>query len=300
MHEKAVQRSHRARSLEKGSGIHLQVIMGNIQRKEYDATNNPAIKNPDWMSLVPDGKSLCDLSIPGTSKSTWLEGGDFIQRQSWNLTTQYEAGIRFIDISLKYTHENLSVFSGTGQNHSFDAVFTDTINFLRNHSKEVILIRLCEEYSIFGKGKLFPQLVIRYVLDAGLSWFWKAPGIPTLGQVRGKIIILRDFDGPVIGIPCKNFIVADHAYVPTIFDIGHKWASVKKNLTEAQNSKANNMYLTFTSGCSTGAYPYSVAREINYKLYNFLEHSEKKKNRWGIIAMDFPGSYLIQTIIQNN
>ncbi|XP_030066414.1 uncharacterized protein LOC115474860 [Microcaecilia unicolor] len=273
--------------------------MGNIQRKEYDATSNPAIKNPDWMSLVPDGKSLCDLSIPGTSKSTWLHGGDINQRQSWNLTSQYEAGIRFVDISLQYYRKELSLFPVKSHNHSFDAVLTDTINFLRHHSKEVILIRLCE-YSNFGKGKLFPQLVIRYVLDAGLSWFWKAPGIPTLGQVRGKIIILRDFDDPVIGIPCKNFIVADDQYVPTIFDIGHKWASVKRNLTEAQNSKGDKMYLTFTSGRSSGAYPYTVAREINYKLYNFLEHSEKKKNRWGIIAMDFPGSYLVQTIIQSN
>ncbi|XP_030064805.1 uncharacterized protein LOC115473826 [Microcaecilia unicolor] len=274
--------------------------MGNIQRKEYDATNNPAIKNPDWMSLVPDGKSLCDLSIPGTSKSTWLDGGDINQRQSWNLTSQYEAGIRFVDITLQCCHKKLSVFPDTTHSHFFNGVLTDTINFLRHHSKEVILIRVCEVYSIFGKAEQFPQLVICYIRGAGLSWFWKAPAIPTLGQVRGKIIILQDFDGPVIGIPYKSLIVTDHAYVPTIFDIGHKWLSVKRNLTEAQTSKANNMYLTFTSGCSLGAYPYSVAREINYKLYNFLEHLENKKNRWGIIAMDFPGSYLVQAIIQSN
>ncbi|XP_030066415.1 uncharacterized protein LOC115474861 [Microcaecilia unicolor] len=274
--------------------------MGNIQRKDYDATENPEIKNPDWMSLVPDGKSLSDLSIPGTSKSTWLDGWDINQRQSWNLTSQYEAGIRFVDITLHLRRKKLSVFPDTTCSHFFNAVLKDTINFLRRYSKEAILIRVSDVCSNIDTSKQFAQLMIRDIQDAGLSWFWKAPAIPTLGQVRGKIIILQNFDGPVIGIPYKNLIVTDDEYVPTIFDIGHKWASVKRNLTEAQNSEGNKMYLTFTSGCSLGAYPYSVAREINYKLYSFLENLKKEKNRWGIIAMDFPGSYLVQRIIYSN
>ncbi|XP_030066417.1 uncharacterized protein LOC115474862 [Microcaecilia unicolor] len=274
--------------------------MGNIQRKEYDATENPAIKNPDWMSKIPDEKSLCDLSIPGTSKSTWYEGLCIKQCQSWDLISQYEAGIRFVDISLQYCHKNQPSFTDMTRRNLFIPVWNITINFLRNHSKEVILIRLYEECSDFDKTKEFAQLMMRFIQNAGWSWFWKSPAIPTLGQVRGKIIILQDFDGPVIGIPYKNLIVADNQYIPTVFDIGHKWTTVIKNLAEAQNSKGDKMYLTFTSGRSSGAYPYTVAREINYKLYNFLEHLENKKNRWGIIAMDFPGSYLIQAIIQSN
>ncbi|XP_030066410.1 uncharacterized protein LOC115474855 [Microcaecilia unicolor] len=270
--------------------------MGNTQKKEYDTTENPAIKHADWMSFLPDGKSLRDLSIPGTNNSLQFSGGDAFQCQSWSLKKQYEAGIRFVNIPLKHSNHKVVVLS-ENRHLFFDAVFKDTIDFLRQHSKEIILIHAYEAHS---KTRELHGAMVRCIVDAGISWFWVATYIPTLGQARGKIIMLQDFLHPMNGIFYKNLKVAENKHIPTVFDIGKKWASIERNLTEAQKREGDKMYLTFSAGSSLGAYPYTVAREMNYNLYKFLDHRKKEKNRWGIIAMDFPGSFLVQLIINNN
>ncbi|XP_030066413.1 uncharacterized protein LOC115474859 [Microcaecilia unicolor] len=273
--------------------------MGNVQKKEYDTTENPAIKNPDWMSSIADEKSLCDLSIPGTNKSMFINGGDAFQHQSWNLISQYEAGIRFVNIVLKVNYDNVLVIPIRQYLNFFDEILRHTINFLINHSKETILMHVYEN-TTFGKSNQFSKLVTNSIQKAGMSWFWTSSAIPTLGQVRGKIIILQDYDGPAIGIPYKSLVVAENKYIPTVLAITDKFTSIFNNLDKAQKSNGDKLYLTFSAGSSWLAYPYTVAQQVNYNLYKFLEHYANKKYRWGIIAMDFPGSFLVQLIIQSN
>ncbi|XP_030066419.1 uncharacterized protein LOC115474864 [Microcaecilia unicolor] len=274
--------------------------MGNTQRKDYDTTGNPETRNPDWMSFLPDGKSICNLSIPGTNNSMHCSGGDAHQHQSWNLNSQYEAGIRFIDVGLKYSGRKLVVAPSNQGTRYFDAILKVTIDYLKKYSKETILMRIYEEIGMYGRKPEFRDLVTRYAEEAGMSWFWTSSSIPTLGQSRGKIIILRDYYGSKIGIPYQNLNIYEDNHVASIFNIDQKWSSIKINLLKAQHSAGDQMYLTFTSGCSMAAYPYTVARSINFSLYKTLEQMKNEKNKLGIIAMDFPGSFLIQLILKNN
>ncbi|XP_030066329.1 uncharacterized protein LOC115474806 [Microcaecilia unicolor] len=275
--------------------------MGNDQRKDADCTPNPEVKNPDWMSSIPDGRYISDLSIPGTHDSLSLYGGNLIQCQSWSLYSQYEAGIRFVDVRCRHFGDSLPIHHDLKYQHCFfNNVLDDTFNFLHQHPKETILMRVKKEYDPAENKESFCDTVSRYIKDAGSSQFWLSNYIPTLGQVRGKIIILQDYSGPFMGIPYHSLCIADKYNIPTLFDVGWKWCNVEQNLNSARHGNCRQMYLTFCSGSGGGAYPNAVADRMNYRLYNFLESKGKTKIRWGTIALDFPGAQLVQLIIHSN
>lgn len=83
-------------------------------------------------------------------------------------------------------------------------------------------------------------------------------------------------------------------------DIDAKWESVKNNLDAAIAGPPDMQYITFSSGSSSGAYPYSVASSINSKLGDYLA-DDANSGRLGIVAMDYPGwEGLIKKMIDRN
>nr|XP_033799903.1 1-phosphatidylinositol phosphodiesterase-like [Geotrypetes seraphini] len=274
--------------------------MGSVQTKEYNSSDDPTIKNPDWMSSLPDTMSLQHLSIPGTHSSVVFYGGNMFQTQTWHLSKQYEAGIRYVDIHCRHHYNTLPVHDGIIYQHqTLDNIFLTTIDFLRNHSREIILMHIKEEFEPEGNSQDFFSTVDNYMTNAGKSWFWISSIIPSVGEARGKIIILQNYDGPEMGINYNTLNISDDFHVPTLFDIGKKWFIVERHLNEAYLTNFDELYLTVCAGGSSGAYPYSVAGEINGKLYNYLASRSHEKLRYGIIAINYPGSELIQLIIRN-
>jgi len=87
--------------------------------------------------------------------------------------------------------------------------------------------------------------------------------------------------------------VQDQYVVPTVFDISKKWDHVEAALKAAKSGSSDGMYVNFTSGASSGAYPNAIAHGssvnhgINRRLSDFLGKSENKKGRYGILPMDF-------------
>jgi GH18 family chitinase len=152
------------------------------------------------------------------------------------------------------------------------------------------------------------------------TYFW-APSVmgeanmPTLGEVRGKIV-LRSFNGR-FGGPFSyglaqvnvqdsnnNYIyVQDDYNVPTLAHIDDKWTKVRNQILAA-NADPGNMYINFTSGVSSGAYPYTVAggtgvtKGVNQWTLDWL--LEAHVDRTGVMMMDFPGAGLIGAIIAHN
>nr|XP_033800458.1 1-phosphatidylinositol phosphodiesterase-like [Geotrypetes seraphini] len=275
--------------------------MGNIQRREFDTTESPADKNPDWMSSLPDERLLSDLSIPGTHRSMSLFGGNTLQCQSWNLKAQYEAGIRFVDIRCRHYYDKLAIHHGEKFLYChFTQVLYDTISFLREHPKEVVLMHVKEEYEASNNTSTFSDLVSNHMEKVEKSWFWESSAIPTLGQVRRKIVILQDFNDSVMGIPYSSLAAVEELHVPSLDDIDWKWSTIEESLKAAENGNSDKMYLTYCSGASKDILPCSVAEKINYDLLIFLEDKGDKKSRFGIIALDFPGCVLLHKIITSN
>jgi 1-phosphatidylinositol phosphodiesterase len=276
--------------------------MGNSQRRDYDTTPNTQYKWPNWMSLVPDDYPVERLSIPGTHNSLSFYGGFIIQCQSWSLSTQLDAGIRFLDIRCRQVNNELMIYhSKFSQHTSLAATFATIKQFFLNNPSEFIIMRIRDEYKALNSSEEFSVTFMRHMLecDNSMLMFWTKPFLPMVGEARGKIILLRSFKGR-IGINFRDLQVADKWHIPTLFALSKKWRKVCKHLQKASSRSDDKLFITFCSGAGWGAYPHIVASSINCKVFNLIASAPEMKNRWGVVVFDYPGPELIKLVILSN
>lgn len=262
------------------------------------------------------------------------------------LTAQLNAGIRAIDIRIHIedTVNNIfDIYHGpVYQNADFGDVLHVVGDFLAAHPTETVLMRIKAEctaewqwvggsigWTLSG-GDLscadVPGTDQDYIAmenifhnyrnnnEYGQRYFWadSANGMtnmPTLGQVRGKIVLWA-FNGRHGGWLNHGFsqlanhpstYIQDDYDVPTLVDIATKWNEVFAHLTATNQDLArDHMYVNFLSGSSAGAHPNAVADQIDFGLLELLELNPPSIWRTGITMMDFPSTGLIEQIIAEN
>lgn len=262
------------------------------------------------------------------------------------LTAQLDAGIRAFDVRVRaqsIANHKFDTFHGSVNQHAwFDEVLHAFGQFLAAHPSETVLLRVKEEcQNVWMWDDVEQQWTIdpdhedllsceddegtnnddlkdifRYYRDNNpdaQAYFWQPSvnevqtGIPTLGQVRGKIVV-RSFDGRFggwlgHGLDANQISIQDDYNVPTLADIDDKWTKVRNQLLAA-NADPAKLYINFTSGVSAGAYPYTVAggtgvtEGVNQWVLDWL--LEAHVDRTGVMMMDFPGGGLIGAIIAHN
>ncbi|KAH8883988.1 1-phosphatidylinositol phosphodiesterase [Thozetella sp. PMI_491] len=156
-----------------------------------------------WMRELSDGHSLSALSIPGTHNSpTCYVALPSVRCQAVGVREQLDNGVRFMDIRVSVNTDNdeltlvHSVFpiSLTGSKY-FRDLLSDVYAFLDANPSEVLLMSIKRE----GTGKGTDQQLSRYLKDryfagdAERRWFTE-PRIPTLGESRGQVILVRRFN----------------------------------------------------------------------------------------------------------
>ncbi|XP_026858143.2 1-phosphatidylinositol phosphodiesterase [Electrophorus electricus] len=274
---------------------------GALQRPDYDDTPTPEFLQPSWMANIPDNRPLCEVTIPGTHNSMALYGGFLAQCNSWPLAQQLQAGVRFLDVRVRHIQGNLTIYHGVlYQWAHFGEVLEDVAAFLKQNPTETVLMRLREELS---ETRDIYRAVVTYVHQyAHWDLLWHSQLMPTMGEARGKLIILQDFPGPHLGMQYRSLEIADDWKVLSLQPkyVDKKWKSVRTHLEEAAMASQAYMFLTYSSGAGFLANPQSLAKRINPRLYDYLfAHAEEKK-RFGIIAMDFSGAMLVKLIIDFN
>uniref|UniRef100_A0A4W6CGC8 Si:dkey-266f7.9 n=1 Tax=Lates calcarifer TaxID=8187 RepID=A0A4W6CGC8_LATCA len=269
---------------------------GAIQRPDYDDTPNPEFLNPSWMATIPDDQPLSEVTMPGTHNTMALYGGVYAECQTWSLASQLQAGVRFLDVRLRHVKGNLTIHHGVSyQRAHFGHVLEGVTDFLREYPSEAVLMRVKEEFSetydIYGA-------VVDYI-NRYAHWdlLWHSRLVPTMGEARGKLIILQDFSGPDLGMRYGSMDIADNWRVPTLLHVEEKWQSVYEHLEAAPTGNKAQIFLTYSSGAGVFAYPRAVAQRINAQLYDYLRAKTDLNQRLGIICMDFPAAPIIQMII---
>ncbi|KAM6262356.1 1-phosphatidylinositol phosphodiesterase-like isoform 1-T1 [Porphyrio hochstetteri] len=263
----------------------------------FDCTPQPAACCPDWMARLPDALPLSRLSIPGTHDSLSLFGGRRLRCQSWGLEAQLAAGIRFLDVRCKLARGELHVYHlCTFQRASLRGVLRRTLRFLRTHPSEVVLMRIKEELPIFPRPS-FATRLHRCLLEEGQGRVWCREEMPTLGQVRGKIVVLEALAREVLGIPYEQLSISD---AWNVLSLERKWARARRHLDKAASRDPATMHLTFCSGNGLFTCPEEVARFVNSRCYQHLQHRRGQPVRWGVVIMDFPGTGLLQLIVESN
>ncbi|XP_053319600.1 1-phosphatidylinositol phosphodiesterase-like [Spea bombifrons] len=277
------------------------------QTPAFDSTEVPSVTWPDWMASLPDHLPLSSLAIPGTHDTMAFYGGSLAECQSWRLENQYKAGIRFLDIRCRHYQDRLPIFHGVSyQRTDFVEVLIDTVRFLTEYPTETVLMRVKEEYEPYQNTRSFYKSVAEVVESIGQHWFLRTNYLPTLGEARGKVIILQNFqslgEGPDFGPPYPGSMSISDEYQVT--DDNEKWKEVERHLNVAQSGDPKMTYLTYSSGVHWLLYPpKNLAYLINPRLHEFLSaiHSLESRSRSvGVVILDFPGAELVREIILDN
>lgn len=162
-----------------------------------------------WMAALPGAVPLSALSIPGTHNSpTCYVALPSVRCQAVGVRAQLDNGVRFLDmrVSVSRDADDLalvhSVFpiSLTGTKWFADVLVGEIYAFLEQNPSETILLSMKRE----GTGRGTDQHLSRYLFhryckqgeggndEDSKKWFTE-PRIPTLGEARGKIVLIRRF-----------------------------------------------------------------------------------------------------------
>ncbi|CAK1355963.1 1-phosphatidylinositol phosphodiesterase [Cercospora beticola] len=162
-----------------------------------------------WMKEFHDDTSLAALSIPGTHNSpTYYKALPSVRCQAVSPREQLDNGIRFFDIRVQPQNVDDSKNDELNLVHGVFPIsltgpkkFRDLLNtvreFLKENPSETVIFSLKRE----GSGEATDQQLSQILRDhytgsanteAQNKWYTN-PKVPKLGEVRGKIIIMRRF-----------------------------------------------------------------------------------------------------------
>lgn len=154
-----------------------------------------------WMHELRDEWPLTVLSIPGTHNSpTRHTALPSVRCQAVGVPEQLQNGVRFLDIRvsantddhvLTLVHSAFPI-SLTGSKYFAD-MLEEIYTFLDQNSSETIIMSVKREGTGKGNdGQMGHYLKHSYVDKQGHRW-WTDPRVPTLGEARGKIVLVRRF-----------------------------------------------------------------------------------------------------------
>lgn len=279
----------------------------------------------NWMKVLDDSKRLHELAIPGTHDSGAYKTFEHGQTQDWDIKTQLENGIRFLDIRLAQlsSHGHFELKHGPLRLGGFkELVWEPVEDFLSDHPSETILMSVKEEkeYWEYFDPNDFES---RYWYPS--SSFYKGPVniSTTLGDVRGKIVLFNRYRaGKGISWNSSQLKIQDQYDLELVcvevpigfwsqrvcnpFDIDYpKKANIVKDfLNDARKQyfgSSPKFWINFASANYNGTFVDQNAKYVNPWVEGFFE--EKLKAYVGsIVVMDYPNRTpgVIQSIIAHS
>jgi len=298
-----------------------------IATGSFEPTDLDEADHADWMAALPDGVSLAALSIPGTHDTMAYDASLVSLTQEHDLPTQLRAGIRAIDIRTRHFRDRFSLHHGPEYLH---ANFTDVVRscarFLTEHPSETILMRVKSEFTEAENTRDFAATWRWYVKDnpdtadllARHLWLPDAatPVVaPVLGAVRGKIVVLQEFDTEApVGIAWDGAATAiqDDYQLTDLPSIERKFAAVTDHLAAARAGDADLLFINHLSATfaedlvpiARGTLPVTVAKGapgVTGMVPRTAAHLRAHpRGRTGVVIADFPTAELIAAILACN
>lgn len=163
-----------------------------------------------WMSSIPSPTLLSQLTIPGTHDSCARSNIPYVRTQYLSISQQLALGIRFLDLRLRRHDDNQlylyhgGVPLGLPGRLSFQSVMDEVWAFLQASPSETVLVSIDNDDNspsqktspeIFYRAVEFAVLTTPYYEDGSPRWFtdFSTTPNPTLGQVRGRAVLLRRY-----------------------------------------------------------------------------------------------------------
>lgn len=115
----------------------------------------------------------------------------YSRTQSFTITNQLKAGIRFFDIRLRHCKDQLLVYHGNVFcNEDWGGVLYKIRDFLTENPTECVITKIQQEYT--PSGNIFStwgSLVQEGLEQIPEDFRWTEKRIPMLGEARGKVVV---------------------------------------------------------------------------------------------------------------
>lgn len=241
----------------------------------YSQAKTAAEDHSNWLSFVNGGTPIWQLSIPGTHDSYTAalagHGWDY-QTQTLPVPEQLKMGIRALDLRIQANNQNdFDVeHGGASAKITLSGVLSQLRDFLSAHPAEFVILRAKVDKEGANFTGNFNSILGKY---QGILWRGNADATfqnPPLDQVRGKVILLKDFPATPATInsygmkwSAPGFVIQDKYNFVSNWDLYPKWELVLSNwnssVTNANTPEAAGKgYINFLSG-SGASFPYFVA-----------------------------------------
>ena len=275
----------------------------------------------NWMKNIGDERLLQDLNIPGThdSSTKYCRFSLFSGCQKKSIAEQLEIGVRVFDIRVdkmvlchSFCKCRKSFF---GKTLTLDDVIGDMLSFLNKNPSETILMFFKMDNG--DDSSLCFQLLYDNFIKTNPDKWYLENKIPTLGEARGKIALLKRADAKVLksgidfnAMPYQggtkeycwedfspngedNVIIQDR-YMLTR---KKKWEKAVKPLLEAGESLKGSMIFNFFSSAGIPLVPRFNAGYVNGK---FNKYDVSEGRYYGVLMFDFADEKLSRKVIETN
>lgn len=291
---------------------------------------------PDWMANLDNTNYLSAITIPGTHDCgadlhTSEQGAesDITIAQDFFIANQLLLGVRWFDLRLHDDDGIMTIFHGPYYLHkNFNDMIRPTLAFLDAHPTEVVVFMIKQEHSSRGDDA-FANGVMGYLNWSYPDRFWMDSHVPQLSEVRGKVVIVRQFSGTHGYALGTRIMWADntygtyastdlpvYAYVQDNYSTNtvtwqQKCGEIEACIEQAHSEPCPNRcyYLNFTS-CESDVAGYSLkalASNINPEINHYLL-SKPDYHNCGVLFVNFAGGSddgqvpndLVKTILNMN
>lgn len=291
----------------------------------------------NWMENVPNETKLSSMSIPGTHDSCTqnVDMRYIFQCQDASIATQLKYGYRYLDMRLvlekRSGQETLVLKHNIARCKVSDSPFARTLTladvlkdvyaFLDEHPSETVILCMKAENSKDDVAAV--QKALYAMIDqASERWYLKNE-IPTLGAVRGRIVLATRFDDklPVGFERCGLYfgwadqgdrtVLTDPTAESVIngretlcvqdrynYDVDDKITAIRTCL-DSSRAADDTFFLNFTSTSGSGAvgHPKEYAKDINLDLYAYEWEAGKA---YGVVIVDFGPKKIAEKIYGTN
>ena len=290
-----------------------------------------------WMKFLQDDLNICQINLPGTHDScAYCVQFPFLSKcQNTTIIEQLDSGIRFLDIRVEKDGDRLKLVhdiadcknpENTKEKLYLENILNDCKKFLSENPSETILLSYKRDDGA-SQEETFDTLFENY-LEKDSIWY-KENRIPSLGEVRGKIVLLNrdnidqnnekytDFN---TGINLSTWVY-QKKNIERIYEVaellGRNGAITEKTFTVQdlygltpqkkwglavspflkKPPKSDDILITFFSCGSLFYSPNKSAKYINKKLSDITLEKAKK---YGWIIIDYPTKKFIKEIVNSN
>lgn len=155
-----------------------------------------------WLRNIADHISITDLCIPGSHDAmTATCHDDYHKTQTLSLIEQLNIGVRFLDLRL--TRNLVAAHREWISDISATCIFEELISFLKKNPSEFIILRIQNANEKKDDFPLYKLALQKFIQEYFSAIYFPLDNInekdnlrywPTVGEVRGKVVVLECSD----------------------------------------------------------------------------------------------------------